>query len=126
MAVDWHNWRKTGYRISPPIEERQPDDAWSAFRLCSLPWALDTECDIPFDPEILRRLESGDVAEAFRIASNRLRAHGIHMIVSLVLGDRARACLWASALAFPITRTTATRLLATVQPATSKEFKDVC
>jgi hypothetical protein len=90
-------------------------------RLCCLSWPLDAERDIALDPEVLRRLEAGDLTQAFRIACERLRAHGIRPTLRLVLADPARTQLWASGLTFPIARATATRLLHIVQPFASKD-----
>lgn len=121
MAVDWGVWKSSEYRLSPTRSGNSPDDAWAVLRLCCLPFALDSNLDIPLDPEILRRLEIGDLAEAFRLASQRLHAHGVHPTVRQVMADSRHARWWASGLAFPVSHPTARRLLAIVQPTASKE-----
>lgn len=121
MAVDWSEWDPSKHHLSTPEDVSRPDNAWATLRLCCLPWALDSERDIPLDPEILRRLEASDLSEAFRIATQRLRAHGIRPTVRHVMTDPAWARLWAAGLTFPISRRTAQQLLLIVQPASSKE-----
>jgi CRISPR-associated protein Csx17 len=121
MAVDWAKWPTAGHQLSAPARNKQPDDAWAVLRLCCLSWPLDADRDIALDPELLRRLDTGDLPEAFRIASERLRAHGIRSALRLVVVDAARTRLWASGLTFPIARATAVRLLHIVQPSTSKD-----
>ena len=125
MAVNRVRWNTVGHQLSLPRIVAQPDDAGAMLRLCCLSFAIDSERDVPLDPEILRRLESGNLVEAFRIASQRLRAHGIHPTLRHVIADPNRARRWASALAFPISHTTAKRLLSIVQPAVSKENQHV-
>ena len=127
MALDREKWIDRSIPIELPRapdrpDEDWPDDAWLAIRLCALPWPLGTrsgfELDIGADPAIIRRLASGDAASAVGIALRRLGASGVRCTVRAgavaVPSDTAR--LWASALAFPITKSTAARFLQSSRP----------
>lgn len=120
MAVDWKQWIQGGHILPHPVERDLPDDAWKTLKLNALPSALDTERDIPFDPAILRRLESGDGSQALQLALRRLSAHGIRPALSCGLIDQFLARRFASALAFPISYKTSHFLLNRIQP-TPKE-----
>jgi hypothetical protein len=105
----------------PTLTEDWPEDAWCALKLNALPWPL-PDRDIPFDPAILRRLQSGDGAEALRIALHRLQAHGIRPALSVPLVDEKASRSWASALAFPISSATAQQLVNRIQPQNKETF----
>ena len=128
MALDREKWIDRSIPIELPRapdrpDENSPDDAWLAIRLCALPWPLGTrsgfELDIGADPAIIRRLASGDAASAVGIALRRLGASGVRCTVRAgavaVPPDTAR--LWAAALAFPITKSTAARFLRRLDPS---------
>lgn len=97
MAVDYSN----RLRLSSPSSDEMPDDTFALFRFCLAPhhWKQ----GIPVRPDIFRRLASGDLASASRLAAAHLRAHGHIPPLSLAAGD---ARLLASALAFPLSATT--------------------
>lgn len=115
MALDLPSWFTSGVRpISAPRGE-VPDDAWLAIRLALLPWPLRDRRRIGTDPGIVRRLASGDAASAVELALRRLRAAGIVTTFSTATASPATARRWAAALAFPITRATATRFLARIE-----------
>jgi CRISPR-associated protein Csx17 len=116
MAVEWSKWDPRTLNITPHENGNLPEEAWSALRLNALPWPLDRERDIPFDPAIVRRLGAGDLAEAVRLALRRLSAHGIQSTIRFGLGDSTLARRWGSALAFPISSYTAHRMLHQLQP----------
>lgn len=121
MAIKHEHWGRVRKRLYRPSVESEPDEAWKVLRLCCLPYAIDGDRSIPLDPEILRRLTSGDVENAFLLARHRLRAHGVVPSLEHVIIDTSVAKRWASALAFPITKSTAKRILRNVDPAASKE-----
>ena len=124
MALDgkaWATWSKK-YTMEQPHNSDWPDDAWLAIRLCTLPWPLETrsgfKLNIGADPALIRRLAAGDATTAFVIASRRLRAAGVCCTIrsgAAPPADTAR--LWAAALAFPITKTTAKRFLSHLDPS---------
>jgi CRISPR-associated protein Csx17 len=124
MAVDWKRWITQGYKLSSPDDDDLPEDAWMVLKLNALPSALDAERDIPLDPAIVRRLESGDGEGALQLALRRLNAHGIRPPLSLGMIDPALARRFASALAFPISQMDSRFLLNRIQP-TPKENSHV-
>ncbi|KKZ13762.1 MAG: hypothetical protein TQ37_03520 [Candidatus Synechococcus spongiarum 15L] len=130
MALDreaWATWAQKPIMERPHVldgQEDWPDDAWLAIRLCTLPWPLRTHSgftlDIDADPALIRRLDADDSATAFVIASRRLRAAGIRCTIRSGAAPPDTARLWAAALAFPITKSTAKRFLYRLDP--SKEL----
>jgi CRISPR-associated protein Csx17 len=124
MAVDWSKWDPRTLDITRHRNGNHPEEAWGALRLNALPWPLDKERDIPFDPAIVRRLGAGDPAEAVRLALRRLAAHGIQGTIRFGLGDAALARRWGSALAFPISQHTAHCLLHQLQPQPKETHHD--
>ena len=121
MALDRNAWAKQSIPIEPAPDSEWPDDAWLAIRLCTLPWPLRTrsgfEFDIGADPALVRRLAAGDAAKAFEIASRRLGAAGVRCTVRAGAATPYTARLWAAALAFPISKGTARRLLLRLDPS---------
>lgn len=116
MAVDWKMWVQQKHRLPPPVEPDLPEEAWIVLKLNALPFALDAERDIPFDPAILRRLESGDGSKALELALRRLNAHSIRPTISCGMFDPPLARRFASALAFPISYKASQFLLNRIQP----------
>ncbi|MYF19788.1 MAG: type I-U CRISPR-associated protein Csx17 [Synechococcus sp. SB0677_bin_5] len=123
MALDhraWAAWSKK-YTMEQPHDSEWPDDPWLAIRLCTLPWPLRVksgfELDIGADPVLVRRLATGDATTAFVIASRRLRAAGVRCTIRSGAAPPETARLWAAALAFPITKTTAKRFLSHLDPS---------
>jgi CRISPR-associated protein Csx17 len=122
MALDWKR-RARELKAGPGGRHRNdwpqgdPEDGWIAARIAMLPWPLDRSRNIPADPAIVRRLQSGDGHGAVEIAIRRLKASGIRPTVRECFVDAAGARLWAAALAFPITRQTALRWAARLDPA---------
>lgn len=123
MALDRRSWKTWAQKhiMERPHDSDWPDDAWLAIRLCTLPWPLKTrsgfELDIGTDPALIRRLDAGDAATAFVIASRRLRAAGVRCTIRSGAAPPDTARLWAAALAFPITKTTAKRFLYHLDPS---------
>lgn len=111
MAVDGRAWALRPQLLQQPAAERWPDESWLAIRLAMLPWPLLDGRRIGVDPAILRRLESGDAATAIELALRRLGAAGIHPTVRAGVVSPHTARLWAAALAFPINRKMAERLV---------------
>lgn len=96
MAVDFED----AHRPSAQPSDESPDDAFAVFRFCLAPRHWQT--GIPVRADIFRRLASGDLAAALRLAAAHLRAHDHRPPLSLAAGD---ARLLAAALAFPISST---------------------
>jgi CRISPR-associated protein Csx17 len=127
MSIDWWKWN-SGHPAQSSNTD-WPEDAWCALKLCALPWALESNKgesaqEIPFDPAILRRLQSGDGEDALRLVLRRLQAHGIHPALEFPLIDADVVRHWASAIAFPISQKTAQKLKQLIQPS-NKETSHV-
>lgn len=121
MAIDPMQWanRPCPPRAAPSgayPDDAYPDDAWLAIRLALQPWPLQDGRRIGADPAMFRRLAGGDAAAAVELALRRLAAAGIRTAVRVAAVSPAAARLWAAALAFPITRTTATAFLRHLDP----------
>ncbi|NLE41981.1 MAG: hypothetical protein GX615_09155 [Lentisphaerae bacterium] len=86
-----------------------PDNAFALFRFCLPPrhWRV----DIPVRAAIFRRLASGDISAASRLAFQHLRAHGIPPAIQVCTGD---ARLLAASLAFPLSTASRDALLKTI------------
>ncbi|WP_166443045.1 type I-G CRISPR-associated protein Cas8g1/Csx17 [Phragmitibacter flavus] len=100
MAIDY----KDSSLIASPIGSEPPEDAFTLFRFCLAPrhWQNDPrhlQKDIPVRADIFRRLSSGDLSSASRLAASHLRAHGFIPPLSIAAGDSR---LLAAALAFPL------------------------
>lgn len=117
MAIDGRRWATDP---KPPQKSKEafrwPDDAWLAIRLAMLPWPLADGRKIFVDPAIVRRLASGDAASALEHALRRLQAVGIRPTVRMGVASPFTARLWAAALAFPIDRNTAQRMVRRLDP----------
>ncbi len=102
MAVDY----KDASRLVLPIGTEPPDDAFALFRFCLAPrhWKQ----NVPVRADIFRRLSSGDIVSASRLAASHLRAHGYIPPLTLAAGDSR---LLAAALAFPLSSTSRDVLL---------------
>ncbi|HSQ40661.1 MAG TPA: type I-U CRISPR-associated protein Csx17 [Fibrobacteraceae bacterium] len=108
MAIEW--WKRNEYHPVRSCGKDWPEDAWCALKLCALPWELDSDKEIPLDPAILRRLQSGNGEEALRLSLRRLQAHDIRPALGVPFVDPEVVLHWASALAFPISKNTARSL----------------
>lgn len=121
MALDRKAWAKHNPSINAPNISDWPDDAWLAIRLCMLPWAVKTrsgfELDIGVNPALIRRLAAGDAGSAVSLALRILGAAGVRCTVRTGFTDPDTARLWAAALAFPITKSTALRFLHRLDPS---------
>jgi CRISPR-associated protein Csx17 len=120
MALRASDWRRAPQPPGPPAAGEVPDDAWLVLRLALLPWHLKdpygNEIRITTDPVIFRRLASGDAATAVALALRRLSAAGIRAAVRASALPPQTARLWAAALAFPISPTTAWRFVRRLDP----------
>lgn len=116
MALDAYAWARYSFNRSAESTLNWPDDSWIAIRLAVLPWPLRTGLVIPNDPAIIRRLLSGDAATAVDIALRRLKAVGIRATIRFGTVPPETARLWAAALAFPINRALAERLVHRLDP----------
>jgi len=122
MAVSWGRARAPRRRAPQGVTDAMwPDDAWVALRLSSLPWPLEDGRKIPTDAAMLRRLVAGDGTSAVEIALRRLRASGVRPPLTSALVDATTSRLWAAALAFPISKKTATGLANRFESQTNKE-----
>lgn len=122
MALNHEKWCKERKRaLTEPAADVFPDDAWIAIRLCTLPWKIKTrsgfELDIGTDPALVRRLAVGDVATAVSLALRRLGAAGVRCTVRAATAHLPLSSLWAAALAFPIGKRDAEKLLYRIDPS---------
>lgn len=119
MALDWKRCRARS--MPHPRAETEPDAAWWALRLATLPWALDERFDVPVDPAVIRRCATGHSADAVQSALRRLQAHGLHLGFAGGVVETGRARRWAASLVFPISRTTAKRAAKSLVPSISEK-----
>ena len=117
MAVRWHQLKSDllPTQRRHDVSTQMPDEAWLALRLACLPWPLAGR-DISAEPEVMRRLRSGDGTGAFALARRRLQASGIRLPLQVAFTDPYTARLWAATLAFPIHHSTACRAAAILDP----------
>ncbi len=109
-------WRSDAHRLTVPDDDAYPDDAWLVIRLAMLPWRLRNDLLIGADPAVFRRLMGGDAATAVELALRRLQAAGVCTAVRIANTSPETARLWAAALAFPISKSTAVRFLRRIDP----------
>ena len=112
MALEVKALRECAVR---PLARRattdSPDDTFALFRLCLAPrhWRV----DIPIRADVFRRLASGDMNAASRLASRHLQAHGMPPAIQICTGD---ARLLAAALAFPLSSASRDAMILTISP----------
>ncbi len=116
MAVDSSAWAAAPQPLQQAENGQWPDDAWLVVRLALLPWPLPDGRAIGTDPAVLRRLQSGDAATAIDLARRRLQASGINVTIREGTVPPETARLWAAALAFPISLSTAKRMASRLDP----------
>ena len=116
MTIKWDQWSRDHWLRTESSTE-VPEEIWLAVRLACLPWPLTRDKDIPADPRIVRLLSGGEGSRAIEIARTRLRSVGIRPPLQAGVTDPASARLWAAALAFPITRGSAFRAAAILDPS---------
>jgi CRISPR-associated protein Csx17 len=122
MAVDRNDLASHRPRLAPAAPADWPDDAWLTIRLALLPWPLPDGRHAGVDPAIVRRLEAGDAASAVAIAARRLRAADIPCAVRVAAATPELARRYAVALAFPISRRTATQFAQRLSPFANQEY----
>lgn len=117
MALDDRAWlvERPHIQQAPPFD--WPDEAWLALRVSLLPRALPDGRAPRADPGVVRRLEAGDTSGAVQIALRRLRAAGITCGFTAATSTPWQARLYAAALAFPISMTTAASFAERLDPA---------
>ena len=116
MAIKWDRWtRDHAPRTASSAEV--PEETWLAVRLANLPDKWINDRHIPAEPRIVRLLMSGDATRAIGIARARLRSVGIRPPLQTGVTDPTSGRLWAAALAFPITRSSALRAAAILDPS---------
>jgi len=119
MALDAKALRECTLRsLANGGHANSPDDAFTLFRLCLAPrhWHV----DIPIRVEIFRRLASGDMSAASRLASQHLRAHGLSPALQICAGD---ARLLAASLAFPLSNASCDAIIRTITPNHQETMK---
>ena len=116
MALDARGWARNPFPPRSDKSDERPDDAWLVLRLSLLSWPLEDGRRIPLDTAIFRRLESGDAATALELARRRLQAAGIQSSVRVTSVPADTARCWAAAMAFPISRRTASRFVHLIDP----------
>lgn len=121
MALDRGLWAEQIVWPSRAGDADWPDDAWLCIRLAHLPQPLPGGRVVGCDPAVVRRLACGDGAGALQLALRRLQAAGIRPAVRAGAVPAATARLWAAALAFPISRTTAGRIAIRLDPTLAQE-----
>ncbi len=124
MALHRGDWAEQWIKLKPPArsDEPWPDDAWACIRLACSPWPLPDGSAPRCNPAILRRLATGQAGPALELALRRLQAHGIRPRVRTTTASPLTARLWASALAFPLSEATTTRLLGRVHSKPAQEL----
>lgn len=120
MAVRWHQWKHC--KASRTRRGALPDEAWISLRLACLPWPLDDNRTIPADDGLIRRLMSGDGVTAVDVALRRLRAAGMRPPIRGASADPPTARLWAAALAFPISRSSALSMARAFEPSANNQM----
>lgn len=116
MAIRWDQWSRDHWLSSQQSAE-VPEECWLAVRLACLPWPLTRDKDIPADSRVVRLLSGAEGSRAIEIARARLRSVGIRPPMQAGVTGPASARLWAAALAFPITRGSALRAAAILDPS---------
>ncbi|MBN1854708.1 MAG: type I-U CRISPR-associated protein Csx17 [Pirellulales bacterium] len=102
MLVNWRDVNPGKHLINfPGPHDPIPDAAYAMIKLCHLPNMLDDKI-IPLTPSIIHRATSGNLAEATRLASRRLKGSGFSPLAKVVSGDKQRALRTAAAILFPI------------------------
>jgi CRISPR-associated protein Csx17 len=121
QAIDARQWLASSIRLAGASTGTPIPEPWAALRLALLPFPLVEDRQIPADPAIVRRLDSGDAAGAIALALRRLSAAGVHSHLQAGTADARTSLRWASALAFPIHHRTAVRLLGSLDPRSRLE-----
>lgn len=118
MAVKQKDWVVRPVDLPGHEDERWPDEGWMIIRLAMLPWPLNDGLNINTDPAVFRRLASGDAATAIELALRRLRSAGVKTSLRFGVVSPNTAHLWAAALAFPITKRSAQKMLNRISSTT--------
>ncbi len=122
MALDRQLWAQQIVEYRRPARQAVVvDDAWACIRLAHSPWPFMGGQVVSFDPSIVRRLAAADASTAVELALRRLRAVGMRPAVRAAIASPHVARLWAAALAFPISRSTAARLTRQLDPSFAEE-----
>jgi CRISPR-associated protein Csx17 len=118
------NWLEPGMkevvRRMQGAREPIPDGAYALLKLCHLPFKVANKA-IPLSPTITRRAASGNLAEATRLAAQRLRGSGLPPAVKIIAGQGERARRTAAAILFPIAVWESRRLMNLVLQAERNE-----
>jgi CRISPR-associated protein Csx17 len=111
MMLDFAMLRDVSRCLQPPVHPGVPvDDAYAMLRFCLLPQHCMTgrDWDIPTNAAVYRRLTSGDLPQAVRLAVQHLRAHGFNPPIRIATGDPR---LLAASMAFSISCSSRDELL---------------
>ncbi|MBI1249772.1 type I-U CRISPR-associated protein Csx17 [bacterium] len=135
MALDWSTAKFTADATNQR-EIAEQLSIYATLKLCYAPGPLqlkresNTEISVKLDPLPLARLNAGDLAGAMRLATQRLKASGIHPYVSTAVGNSTMARRIASSLAIPIDTRSLDALVwtighATIEPDPLEDESDV-
>lgn len=116
MAINWRGFDPSD-RPEFKATNDQPEEAWLALRLACLPSELTDGRKIPAEPGVVRRLLADDAVGATEIAIHRLRAAGLRVPFQAATADSIASRLWAASLVFPISRSSADRAAAILDPS---------
>ena len=120
MPVRWSHVPASGPHIRAAA---WPEETWLAVRLTHLALPLTADRPIPTDLAIVRRLGSGDAPAAIELGLRRLRAAGLRPPIVAGIATAPIARLWAAALAFPISQSTARAMARRFEPSNFKEIR---
>ena len=134
LALDWSEVGK--WESGVPVEHGGvPDPVQLLFRLAHLPFDVPvqgpdgrivSEVTVRLDPEPLRRLATGDLDGALRVAVRRLNASGLRPVFRRGVATSALARRLAASLAFPISQSDAARAARLVsKPYDVKDAEDL-
>lgn len=117
MSIDWRRFSPKRHLPPSVNNDDLPPEGWMALRLSCLPWPILNRSQIPVEPSMIRRLQSGDAAGAVDIAIRRLRGAGLAVPFASATCSQDAGLLWAAALAFPISRFSAERCAEILVPS---------
>lgn len=120
LALDWRTVREQPVcrPLIKPVLDGTPEPLHLLFRLVHLPFDVpvadadgrnEAMVTVRLDPEPLRRLGSGDLGGALRVAVRRLEASGLRPVFRRAVATRSLARRLAASLAFPVSQRDAAR-----------------
>ncbi|HRR34791.1 MAG TPA: type I-U CRISPR-associated protein Csx17 [Kiritimatiellia bacterium] len=119
MALETQALKMSAVTINPGcVSATSSSDVYAFFRFCLAPrhWRV----SVPVRSDVFRRLASGDIAAASRLAFQHLRSHGITPPLQLCVGN---ARLLAAAKAFTLSFASRDALLNTITHNPQENYK---